>query len=216
MSKKAFIPKLKGKDFNDIEKTRKAILEGGEKLLIDTLNWQEEYPHLPLVELHLAYTEEGLWLDYAVDGQDIRTLSPADGNYVHTDSCVEFFMQHEAGDSYINFEFNAAGICYAAHHQSIEESTLLSEEEFNSIKRWGSHLGQKLNIENEAVQWYLTVFIPWQTMGYKDGKAPKNFRANFYKCGDETAHPHFVSWNAIAEENPAFHRPQFFGEVELL
>ncbi len=216
LSKKLSVPQIKAFDFNDAEQTRQYLLESGCKVLIDTLNWAEEFPYLPKVELHLAYCQEGLWLDYAVEGQDLRTLSPADGNYVHTDSCVEFFMQKERGESYTNFEFNAGGVCYASHHQTIKESTSLSEDEFKSIKRWGSHLGEKHNISNEEVKWHLMVFIPWETMGYESGKMPKKFFANFYKCGDETAHPHFVTWSSIDEAKPAFHRPQFFGELELV
>ncbi len=215
MSKKALVPKLSICDFSQIDKTRKALIKEGVKLYIDTLNWAKDYPHLPKVELYLAYCEGGFWLHYEVEGEDLRTLSPSDGNYVHPDSCVEFFMQKEVGEAYINFEFNASGVCYASHHQTIKESSLLSADEFASIKRWGSHLGQKVDIANEVVKWDLTVFIPWQTMGYAEGKAPKSFRANFYKCGDETAHPHFVSWSPIEEAQPAFHRPQFFGTIEL-
>ncbi len=215
-SKKLSVNVIKEYNFEQIKETRKALLRDGTKTLIDTLNWAEDFPHQPKVELHLAHCKEGLWLDYNVQGQDLRTLSPADGNYVHTDSCVEFFMQKEQGESYINFEFNAAGICYAAHHQSIKESTLLSADEFKTIKRWGTYLGEKHDIANEDFTWRLTVFIPWETMGYEAGETPKTFFANFYKCGDETAHPHFVSWSPIDEPSPAFHRPQFFGEIELI
>ncbi len=214
-SKKLSVPQIKDFDFNKAEQTRQNLLQNGCKVLIDTLNWAEDFPHLPKVELHLAYSQEGLWLDYSVEGQDLRTLSPSDGNYVHTDSCVEFFMQKERGESYINFEFNAGGICYASHHQTPKDSTLLSQEEFKSIKRWGSHLGEQKDIANEEVKWNLMLFIPWETMGYKVGEVPSKFFANFYKCGDETAHPHFVSWSPIDEPSPAFHRPQFFGEIEL-
>ena len=37
----------------------------------------------------------------------------------------------------------------------------------------------------------------------------------FYKCGDKTAHPHFLSWNPVGTPAPDFHRPDFFGELIL-
>ncbi|MCF0164164.1 MAG: hypothetical protein HUJ92_02685, partial [Bacteroidales bacterium] len=37
--------------------------------------------------------------------------------------------------------------------------------------------------------------------------------ANFYKCGDDTAVPHFLSWNPIPIEKPSFHRPDHFGKI---
>ena len=144
----------------------------------------------------------------------MRTLSPGDGHYVHEDSCVELFMQRERGEAYTNFEFNAAGVCYAAHHTSPSESTLLTEGEFAAIERWGSHLGQRGIETTGAHAWTLTVSLPWWTMGYTAGR-PDHFFSNLYKCGDKTAHPHFLSWAPIVEVKPAFHRPQFFGEFIL-
>ena len=40
--------------------------------------------------------------------------------------------------------------------------------------------------------------------------------ANFYKCGDDTPQPHFISWSPIDLPKPDFHAPQFFGVLELL
>ena len=38
-------------------------------------------------------------------------------------------------------------------------------------------------------------------------------KGNFYKCGAKTAHPHYVSWNAIESTPPDFHRPDCFGKL---
>ena len=38
---------------------------------------------------------------------------------------------------------------------------------------------------------------------------------NFYKCGDETGHPHFACFSNIAWEHPDYHRPEFFAEFVL-
>ena len=96
-------------------------------------------------------------------------------------------MQREAGEAYINFEFNAAGVCYAAHHQSPSEAELLSSEEFASIERWATHLGQHGLELTGAHALGVTVAIPWTTMGYEAGKLPTSLRANLYKCGDRPA-----------------------------
>ena len=39
------------------------------------------------------------------------------------------------------------------------------------------------------------------------------WKANFYKCGDETLHPHFGCWNPVVAEEPNFHLPEFFGTL---
>lgn len=40
-------------------------------------------------------------------------------------------------------------------------------------------------------------------------------RGNFYKCGDATVQPHYLAWNPVTSETPAFHRPEDFGEIVL-
>lgn len=187
----------------------------GKRLFINELNWEKSYPYAPICTVDLAYTENSLLLHYFVRGLSLRTLSPADGNYVHVDSCVEFFMQQKEGNSYINFEFNAAGTSYSSHHKTIAESTPFTEQEYATIRRRATFAGEKLHRENELFQWELSLEIPWTTMKYAPGEIPESFRANFYKCADETDFPHYLSWSPIQEEKPAFHRPQFFGEIIL-
>lgn len=187
----------------------------GVRLHIDTLNWAEAYPYHPIVLVDLAYTSKGIALSYFVRGLELRTLSEGDGHYVHEDSCVEFFMQPSRGEAYINFEFNAAGVCYASHHSSPKESVRFSAEEYAMILRQSTHQGQRLNLEEGLHSWQLQAFIPWRTMGYAEGEIPERLWANFYKCADGTKHPHYLSWAPIEEAEPAFHRPQFFGELTL-
>ncbi len=200
--KQAIIPRIE-RQGHPLEALTTTLREQGQAIYIDTLNWPQDFPHRPLVAAYLGY-----------DDEDLRTLSPGDGHYVHEDSCVELFIQRERGEAYTNFEFNAAGVCYAAHHTNPSESRLLTEGEFAAIERWGSHLGQRGIETTGAHAWTLTVSLPWWTMGYTAGR-PDHFFANLYKCGDKTAHPHFLSWAPIVEVKPAFHRPQFFGEFIL-
>ena len=45
-----------------------------------------------------------------------------------------------------------------------------------------------------------------ESLGIDPENLPKKIRANFYKCGDKTAHPHYVSWAPINTPQPDFHR----------
>ena len=63
--------------------------------------------------------------------------------------------------------------------------------------------------------WRVTVVIPFSLIGVDPENLPERLRANFYKCGDKTAHPHFLSWNPVGTPSPDFHRPDFFGELIL-
>ena len=56
---------------------------------------------------------------------------------------------------------------------------------------------------------------PSHLIGLDPANLPHSIRANFYKCGDKTAHPHYLSWSPIDTPKPDFHRPDFFGELLL-
>ena len=45
--------------------------------------------------------------------------------------------------------------------------------------------------------------------------APAAMAGNFYKCGDETAHPHFGAYFPVGSAELGFHNPQCFGRIEL-
>ncbi len=83
-----------------------------------------------------------------------------------------------------------------------------SIERFTTIK----------HVYREGLQvsdWTLYAEIPKEALGFlTDEKLSKQvIGANFYKCGDETNEPHYISWNPIDTPNPNFHVPQFFGDL---
>ena len=83
----------------------------------------------------------------------------------------------------------------------------------NLIKRFSS-LGIKPFEEKTGnFEWKLTVEIPFSLIGIQTDELPTVIKANFYKCGDETAVPHFLSWNHIMTKESDFHQPKFFGEL---
>ena len=38
-------------------------------------------------------------------------------------------------------------------------------------------------------------------------------KANFYKCGELTDHPHLAMWSEVEVEIGDFHVPDFFGKL---
>lgn len=38
---------------------------------------------------------------------------------------------------------------------------------------------------------------------------------NFYKCGDRTLRPHYLSWSPMTAKTPDFHRRQDFGTIRF-
>ncbi len=74
--------------------------------------------------------------------------------------------------------------------------------------------------KQEPTTWVVEYQLPIEILEkYCPVTAPKQgvtWRANFYKCGDRTSHPHWLTWSVIDLPEPDFHRPEFFGTLEFL
>jgi hypothetical protein len=69
----------------------------------------------------------------------------------------------------------------------------------------------------EPLTWQLAFWIPRGVLErYVGGLGPlagQVWRANAYKCGDLTSHPHWASWAPLDGRN--FHLPHCFGSLRL-
>lgn len=187
----------------------------GARAVIDKINWKD-YTYCPGVELYSGYSSAYLWLCYEITKDHFRVRAINDQDAVWEDSCVEFFMtsesnRDETGICYRNFEFNARGICLSANGDK-RHREFLSPDEMQQIWRFPGKEKHNLK-EGDLFDWQLTVAIPLSILGLVPGNT---FRANFYKCGDLTLKPHFLSWNSIDSAEPDFHLPKFFGEAQLI
>jgi hypothetical protein len=174
---------------------------------IDTINWKEQYPVAPETRFSLAHTDEMLYVRFEVKGEVPLATKTEDLEPVNEDACVEIFIGDEDNTHYWNFEFNPAGICNASHRKERKVDVVrLNPEQLASIQRYGQQLC--------AAHWTLLVGIPLLLIEL-DLTKEHSRRANLYKCGDKTAMKHYASWNPIEAEAPAFHLPEFFGEVRF-
>lgn len=175
--------------------------------VIDNLNWQEQYPIAPETKFTLAHTDEMLYVRFEVKGEVPLATKTEDLEHVNEDACVEIFIANADNTRYWNFEFNAAGVCNASHRKSRKEEVVrLNTEQLQSIKRFPVQLC--------AAHWSLLIAIPLSLIEL-DFSCEHARRANLYKCGDQTAMKHYASWNPINAPAPAFHLPEFFGEIHF-
>ena len=130
---------------------------------------------------------------------------------VYADSCVEFFVREPQADHYYNFEINCIGTALAARRLSRNEYGYLPAEQMQRIKVRPS-LPAAIPFEGEG-KWSIEVEIPFSVIGING--TPTALEGNFYKCGDKTPVPHFLSWSPIATPTPDFHRPESFGVLLL-
>lgn len=174
---------------------------------IDTLNWVEQYPAAPQTNFTLAHTDEILYVRFEVKGEVPLATKTHDLELVNEDACVEMFIANQDNTHYWNFEFNPAGVCNASHRKERKVDVVrLNAEQLSSIQRYGHQLC--------AAHWTLLVGIPLALIDLDLNKEHSR-RANFYKCGDKTPMKHYASWNPIEAPAPAFHLPEYFGELQF-
>lgn len=212
--KKLKVPYLVTLDVLDLSSVGFLLESKAQREYIDVINWKE-YPYKPIVVFDIARTNSNLYLRYFVKGNSLKATYDVDNSPVHKDSCVEFFMKKVDDDHYMNFEFNCIGTCDAAFRESREIKKSLSPDQYAQIRRLSTTEHKTFDEKHGVYTWELVVVIPFTLMGLDPENLPEKIQGNFYKCADDTAFPHFVSWSPIALSEPNFHCPDFFGEIYL-
>jgi hypothetical protein len=182
---------------------------------IEHANWPNLFPYKPIAVFDVARSEDHIFISYFVKGLDLKAVHTIDNDPVWQDSCVEFFVKDPTSNLYYNFEFNCAGVCLASKRTCPDDRVFLSPAELGSIIRYPSVTESPVEEREGIFAWQLIVGIPFEAFGFTSETLPKHLRANFFKCGDETSHPHYLSWSPITFERPNFHLPEFFGELVL-
>ena len=181
---------------------------------IACLNWPDAFPYRPEASFDIRHSGDTLQLRFRVQEDAVRAVCAADREHAWEDSCVEFFVQDPDGSVYYNFEINALGKVLACAGPDRSHRTPRPAEEMEAIARFATV--KKCDSVKEGLQdWRVCIIIPFELIGVDPENLPAKLRANFYKCGDKTAHPHFLSWSPVGTPNPDFHRPEFFGELIL-
>ena len=203
-TKSIYLPELSGLSLAKIDAALAAAPVAGE---IDTLNWVEQYPVAPRTTFTIAHTNEMLYVRYEVKGEVPLATKTNDLELVNEDACVEIFIGDADNTHYWNFEFNPAGVCNASHRKERKVDVVrLNAEQLASVQRYGQQLC--------AAHWTLLVGIPLALIDL-DLTRERARRANLYKCGDKTPMKHYASWSPINAPAPAFHLPEFFGEIQF-
>jgi hypothetical protein len=181
---------------------------------IDSLLWSNN-GYFPQVAFCMAYTDHSILLKYFVKEKYAIARHAHVNDLVYKDSCVEFFLSFDNGVNYYNLEFNCIGTPYGAYGPGNPNRTELPVDVVKKIK---VSVPPK-NIDKEGVtEWEVALDIPFSVFIYDKITSLKGAecKANFYKCGDETPEPHYLSWNNILSSKPNFHVPEFFGTVKFI
>jgi hypothetical protein len=184
----------------------------------------ESSDHRPRTYARLLYAKEGLFGIFRVEDRYVRCVRTHYLDAVYKDSCVEFFVRPKADRGYFNFEFNCGGslLCYyivdpTRASKGFRDFTPFPEVDGNQVAIYHS-MPQMVEPEIAVpTEWLLEFFIPFALLekyvGVIGHVHNQEWRANFYKCADDTSHPHWASWSPVDELN--FHLPDCFGAIRF-
>jgi len=190
----------------------------GVQVTIEHYQWTQA-PHFPKVVIALSYTEEELQVSFRVYEENPLVRYTRQNDPVFRDSCVEFFVQPapDTDARYLNLELNAAGTLKIGLGEGRHDRIYLEQGEHPPL-----HIQTEINRTDEttgSLFWSACLRIPteWLSTLFPSFTPSTGFRmrGNFYKCGDETASPHYGSWSKVTSEVPDFHRSEDFGLLIL-
>jgi hypothetical protein len=178
--------------------------------------------HRPRTRARLLHTPDGLAGLFRVEDRYVRSTHTRFGDPVYEDSCVEVFLEPRPGRGYLNFEMNCGGALLASHVRDprrvpggFADFTRLSDEEGRAVPVRSTLPGVVDPEVESPLEWQLAFFIPLELLERRVGGlgalSGQSWRANLYKCGDKTSHPHWASWSPLDERN--FHLPRCFGTL---
>lgn len=176
--------------------------------------------HRPKVQARMLYTPDRLMGIFRVEDRYVRCVQTDMQAQVCTDSCVECFLKPKPECGYLNFEFNCGG----AMRTSYITSPVRTPDGFEAYRdlalaelaRVDARTSLPRVVDPEIADpltWTLAFAVPIDLLeacvGPIGNPAGQEWRANFYKCGDETSHPHWAAWSPVGALD--FHRPRDFG-----
>lgn len=186
--------------------------------MIDKVNWPD-YPYKPTVKFRIAHSDEEIYLQYLVVEDGTRATYGTDfGSHPFMDSCVEFFMIPSATDSiYYNLEMNCIGHGTFDGGALRRPRTRFADDVLSQIRRESTLGDTPFGDRAGEQEWMLTLAIPKSIYSLSEVEpfSGRTVRANFYKCGDEMAVPHYLSWHEVGTERPNFHTPEYFGLIHF-
>jgi hypothetical protein len=180
--------------------------------------------HRPVTRCKVMRYADELHVAFQVHDRFVRCVHDGYQDRVSRDSCVEFFIEPRSGKGYFNFEWNCGGAMLLYY---IEDPARAPDAIFRKFTPVPKSLGERVSVSTslprrvepeigQAVTWTLRATIPLgllsEYVGPLGDLSGQRWRGNFFKCGDETSHPHWASWAPIGEQL-RFHQPQYFAPI---
>lgn len=179
--------------------------------------------HFPRVQVKMAYDESALHIIFRVLDQYVIARETSDQNAVCQDSCVEFFFTPgpDPSEGYFNLEANCIGTRLVRYQTAPGQNKNPLKPEHLGMIRTTSTLKSAPGGEiTEPVTWLLQHSVHYRALDpYARINRPSpggQWRANLYKCADNSSHPHWLCWAPINTGQFSYHAPSQFGTLSFL
>lgn len=181
-------------------------------------NWKK-IPYLPIDNLlwtdsvdvsakaQICWDEDALYVRMEAVEPHIRAVEEGPLAPVCQDSCLEFFFRPTERLDYFNIELNPNRAMYLG----------FATGQHNLIRLLSSSVKKQMKIRVWITKkgWTLSYRVPFSFIHrfFPDFEAKEGGKiyGNCYKCGDKTVKEHYLAWNPIENDEPAFHMPEQFG-----
>lgn len=175
---------------------------------IDHIEWPE-YSYCPDTEFRVLKNDEGLFVKFETDEDDLICDTKNINGDVYKDSCVEFFFCPDPdNENYFNFEINAIGTPLIGFGSGRAPARVRLEGLDISVFKIESEMKEK--------GFRIKYFIPFSFLLKYVDKIGDFFYGNFQKCKEKGSNPHFVTYYPIKTPKPDFHRPEFFDKISVI
>lgn len=190
---------------------KKCGIENADVFKLENKLWGSDAYRNP-VYAQIAYDDSGFIVRFTVGEANPLREKKQHLEYVHEDSCVEFFANFlpEKSNKYINFEVNAAGAMNVAFRSHRHDATPLKIEEIE-----GFHITPEIKEDLWTVTYKIGFDFLKKYYPEFDISSCDYIMGNLYKCGDKTEMEHYLSYFKVETERPDYHRPEFFGKIYL-
>ena len=172
--------------------------------------WTKAYPDRFPAFFRLGWNPNGICALMYAQETPIQARETRFGGASCLDSCLECFVMPfpETDRRYLNIEINPIG----TPHVGIGEGR-------SDRRVWKEAVpGMTVSVSPPTDWWAVSFFLPMRFIEAEFGQPLKPgavARANFYKCC-EGIHPHFGTWNPVVAPRPDFHRPECFGQLQIV
>lgn len=177
---------------------------------------------MPTVRAKMMYDDNHVYVIFRVQDRFVRSVATEINGRIWEDSCVEFFFAPDVTNpmAYFNLEINCGAVpLFHFKDPAKPGAPLPSIDDIKKIEIVGS-MPKTVDPElNKPTVWTIEYKIPIPMLERYAGvqrPAPGiTWNGNFYKCGDKTSNPHWLTWSEVGNPTPNFHLPQFFGRLKF-